>query len=606
MISSIRSSLNSIYIKILLILIILSFVFFGVSGSIFTSNSNFVAKIDDQTISLDEFFKEFSFVKNLREYSSKTPDELKQIKLADAVLKDMISKIVVLKYAEKNNISVSPKEIGNMLVSVPYFKDENGEFSEEKFDEILNQNGINKNTYLRQIKTDLIIKKIFNITENIDNEFGTMAKTINNWINMQKDIVVLTKEYSKKFKHSKDEINQYYNSNAHLYKVPMSKNIEAVYINKDKFNKKVKESDVKDFYNKNIKNYATAIETRDFYRVIGDENILNNIINDTTDFNSFKKSIAKNIKDQNIDDLILKHQGKDEIPDENLANAVFSTQKGNISNIIDTDFGKMIVFVSEIYSPGYSSYEKFKEQAKDDLISERIYNSIDEFYSKIINLKDSGKIKKIAKEYSFTYVKHDNFNESNNNVKDLSFFVSELVTNEIMENNSKEFSEFNEFDNKYISYRIVKTNKAYTKKLDTVKFSIIKTLNIRKNSQIAKKIKAKLDTFKSFNEIKKYALKNGFKIKNINNIKRNVNFSPINNIAFQTDLRKTTNKSLGNKVYSVFVKAQKIGKYTNSDNEKLIISLSNDTKTLYINEFVKLLRKNYDIQINKNKINEVY
>lgn len=605
MISSIRSSLNSIYIKILLILIILSFVFFGVSGSIFTSNSSFVAKIDDQIISSDEFFKEFSFVKNMREYSTKTPEELKQIGLADAVLNDMISKIVILKFAEEKNIDITPKQIGDTLVTIPYFKDENGDFSEKKLEEILAQNGINKNSYIKQIKTDLIIQKMFNIADSIDNEFNFVANKINDWIYKEKSIVLLEKENNKKFKHTEKEIKNYYKSYKHLYSVPKNKDIEIVYIKKDKFNTKISPSKVKEFYNKNIKNYSTTIETRDFFRVIADEKTLNKIINETSDLKSFKASINKNTK-QKLDDLIIKHQSKDEIPDETLANAVFSTKKGFISNIIDTDFGKMIVYVSNIHSPGFSSFEKFKEQAKDDLISENIFNTIDGFYSKILNLKDSSEIKKLAKQHGFKYVKHNKYSNTNNIINKIPYFKSDFVVNEVMEKNSIEFAEFNEFENSYISYRIVKTNKAYTKSLKNVNNDIIKRLNIEKNSNNAKKLKIKLDEFKNFKELRKFALANGFKLKKINNIKRNIKFSIVNNIAFDTKLKEISNRSFGTKVYSVYVTKEKKGKYNSSENDKLIISIANDTKSLLINEFVNEIRNNYDIQINKNKVNEVY
>ena len=133
MLDIVRNLVSSIFGKILLGIMVLSFALWGVGDILTSGNSQLAAKVGDEKITLDEFYNEFQ--KTVSLYNQQTSSsinlkEAKDLQLHNILLNDLIYSRMVKDYANKQNIFINDTSLKIIITSLPQFKDADGLFSE--------------------------------------------------------------------------------------------------------------------------------------------------------------------------------------------------------------------------------------------------------------------------------------------------------------------------------------------------------------------------------------------------------------------------------------------------------------------------------------------
>ena len=110
MLDIVRNLVSSIFGKILLGIMVLSFALWGVGDILTSGNSQLAAKVGNEKITLDEFYNEFQktvSLYNQQTNSSINLKEAKDLQLHNILLNDLIYSRMVKDYANKQNIFVN-------------------------------------------------------------------------------------------------------------------------------------------------------------------------------------------------------------------------------------------------------------------------------------------------------------------------------------------------------------------------------------------------------------------------------------------------------------------------------------------------------------------
>jgi peptidyl-prolyl cis-trans isomerase D len=143
------------------IMISVAFIFWGI-GPADNAAVDFVAQIEDEKITLDQYWRSYDGeYKRLRE-QNKTPEEIEELNLEDRVLATLVNRAVLLIGAQKAGITATESELQEAIINTPYFQ-KDGVFDQNVYKRALKLNRISTQTFESSVRNDIIISKMSNL-----------------------------------------------------------------------------------------------------------------------------------------------------------------------------------------------------------------------------------------------------------------------------------------------------------------------------------------------------------------------------------------------------------------------------------------------------------
>ena len=209
MLNKLRNFSNTKLAGVLIAIIIVPFVFWGM-GSVFSGgNTNNIAKINNDTISTQDFMKYVNQTRMDAEYIKKN--------INNNVLEEIISKIVSVKLLDMEindlNILISDKTLANKIKSNEVFLDDKNNFSRIKYEKFLLENNLTAPDFEIRFKNEELKKSLFSfIGGGIKSPYFLKNKI---YMNKNKEVEIdylnLDTVYDKKT--TPTEIDQFINDN---------------------------------------------------------------------------------------------------------------------------------------------------------------------------------------------------------------------------------------------------------------------------------------------------------------------------------------------------------------------------------------------------------
>ena len=163
MLEYIRTSAQSVAVKIAFGVIILVFVFWGVGNFNDRDYSNVVAVVNGQPVLAQEFERAYRNAEEylLRSTPGLTREQLVREHLGRTVLNDLIRQTLVLQEAQRAGISVSPLELRQAVGKIPAFQDDKGRFDPASYTRVLAAQRKTPAQYEKELTDELLAGKIF-------------------------------------------------------------------------------------------------------------------------------------------------------------------------------------------------------------------------------------------------------------------------------------------------------------------------------------------------------------------------------------------------------------------------------------------------------------
>ncbi len=522
MLDIVRNLVSSIFGKILLAVMVLSFALWGVGDILTSGNSQLAAKVGKEKITLDEFYNEFqNTVKNYNQISQSNLSlkEAYNIQLHSVLLNDLIYSKMINNYAKNNEIFLSDQSLKIIITNLPQFKNDDGRFSEVKYKNYILNNFPNEQLFLNQVENTIYQGMLF---ENFNlNSFlnESLVNTLYNYEGEKRSIsYFLLDDNDVSINISDELISEYYNENSENYIVNEKTIVDYIEINLENYKNldTVNESQIINYYQDNIDQYSIE-ETRDIEFVRFDNEI------DAQNFYNLYSSnddekILEFIKKKEININKINEFNGDSFP-ESLKESIFNLTLLEVSPPLKyEELGYYIFKINSVNNAQTAEIDEVKDEIKNYLASEDAYLEFDE----TINIADE----MLINDYSF-----EDISESLQNISiNKSINLEDLLTKFDNENNVKfkdkptgYISDIIMNQNKAFIFTIKEREKAYIPDLEQVLSKVTNDYESNeiylKQNSIADKILIELQ-FKDFDNFQNYSKKKNFDLKTNENIGR--------------------------------------------------------------------------------------
>ncbi|MDA9709661.1 SurA N-terminal domain-containing protein [Candidatus Pelagibacter sp.] len=209
MISKFKSLTNSKISWVIVALIAIPFVFWGM-GDVFTrGNTNNVAKINNNTISVTDFINHIN--------ESGLNQDLIRENIDNNIFEELLSQLISLELMkmeiENLNLNFSDQTLKNKIINNKNFLDDKNNFSRTKYEKFLLENNLSAAQFENRLKSNELQKILFNYINGglVIPKFLINKKFTDENKNIEIDFVNLEDNYKKDF--SSDEIDGYINLN---------------------------------------------------------------------------------------------------------------------------------------------------------------------------------------------------------------------------------------------------------------------------------------------------------------------------------------------------------------------------------------------------------
>lgn len=259
MLEFIREKRRSKFVILILGVIILVFVFWGMTPQGDGVNNPAVAIVDGVEIPADVYARSF------QAQARQIPKELiEAMNLRQEVADMLVNRLLVLTAAKRDGIKVSKQEVQDNILADPTFHDD-GAFDFDFYIGLLNSNRIKEEDYEANIRDEIRIQKMTaKVTAGvtvIETEARELFEREERQVALDY-VQIEAKDFEASVKATDLDITKYYELNKQAFMRPTEVKAVYAYIDKAELAKTVSVAgeDVKAFYEKNIVRYQKPIE----------------------------------------------------------------------------------------------------------------------------------------------------------------------------------------------------------------------------------------------------------------------------------------------------------------------------------------------------------
>jgi len=535
MLDIVRNLVSSIFGKILLGLMVLSFALWGVGDILTSGNSKLAAKVGNQKVTLEEFYNKFGRKVqelNLSTGRQMTLQEAHEQNIDQFIINELVYEKMVLEFANKNKIYLNDNILKNIIKDLPQFNGTDGKFSEILYKNSIKNNFSSEEEFLNELtfvyinsllfenfkSGEFTNKKIIDLLYEHEGE----ERNIEFFIFKDKDIIIEISE---------NELNEYYNDNDSNYLTEEERTIDYLTIKLDDYKKliSIPNDETRKYYNENKNQFFTeekrSIEMARFHDKDNAENFyevwsLNNSANTEKYIQENSVTISK------IEDL-----SKDSF-ESNVTNEIFNLGKDYVSRPIKiNDAGYYVVKVINISPEIQETFESVKKSIADEMS----YNEAYELYDQALNYADELLLGGHNLEDVLIDLDLKTIIDSDKNIIQTSK-LDEFIGSQ---DNKELFADAYKQNLNYISeiiinnetayiYKISNINESYMPDFDDVRDQVKIDLENHKLEKIQEEAANQFlikYQFKDYDEFKNYINSTQLKLIALNNIRRNDNES---------------------------------------------------------------------------------
>ncbi|WP_225639273.1 peptidylprolyl isomerase [Candidatus Profftia sp. (ex Adelges kitamiensis)] len=393
MIKNLRTVSNQVMIRILLVLIIISFIFTGIGSYFIRYSKEYVAIINGQEISpiqLEQAVKNVS--DNLKKqlgdkFVMLVRDEDYIKNLRNQILNQLIDNVLLDQYAKKIGFIINDKQVQKFIWAIPMFQ-KNNNFNNTKYLRIIDSMGLTPDKYAHLIRQQLVRQTLIKSYTDTDFTLPTEIKDIAAIIMQKRDIHVAkinSNLFEKEQKVTNEDVQNYYEQNKYNFITPEAVKVSYIKIDITMVQDKVTVSDdeIKSYYRHHQSNYIQP--ERKKYSLIEVKTVedARNIINELNNGANFAKIAAE----KSIEIISRKNNGNlgwleiSETPDEIITAKLM--KKGQISKIIKSKNHYFIFLLNNIKPAQTKPLTKVYTEIKIKIKKQKIRDAFSALQQKV-------------------------------------------------------------------------------------------------------------------------------------------------------------------------------------------------------------------------------
>jgi peptidyl-prolyl cis-trans isomerase D len=356
MMDNLRAASNHVVLKIILGLIILSFVLTGVGNYLIGGNGDYAAKVNGQEIGRAQLDRAFNNERSRQQqmlgeqFSQLAGNAGYMQQIRQQALSQLVDEMLLDQYAKELKLAISDEQIKQAIFSQPAFQT-NGKFDNAKYLGLINSMGFSADQYAealrKQLTTQQLISAIAGTDFTLSGEIDALAALVSQQ-RVVRQATLSVDTLAAKQQVSDDEIKNYYAQHKNSFLAPEQFRVSYIKLDAANMQQTANEADIENWYAQHKADYVQPQRNR--YSIIqlkteADAQAVLEQLKKGADFAALAKEKSA--------DPISARQGGDmgwlepsTTPDE-LKNANL-TSKGQLSGVVKSSVGFLIVRLDDI------------------------------------------------------------------------------------------------------------------------------------------------------------------------------------------------------------------------------------------------------------------
>lgn len=390
MMDRLREGVNGIAVKIILVLIILSFVFAGVSSYLVGGGSNAAAKVGNTTIERNAFEQAYQNERNRMQsqmgdyFSTLMGDQQYVQTFRKSVLDRMINDVLLEQYAQSLGLRVSDEQVSQLILTMPQFQT-NGKFDQDIYAATLRRAGFSADSFAEYLRKDMLRNQVVSAVQNSEFTLDDEVTQQSQLLTQTRDIQTITlnvSDFSKKAQVTDEELQSYYKAHSENYERPEQMKVAYVELSAEQLKKSVKvtDEDAQAYYQDHLDKYSTKEQRKVRHILIKDDEAKAETLLAKLKAGADFATVAK----ENSEDVGSAKQGGDlgwmekGVMDPAFEEAAFALKaKGDISEVVKSDFGYHIIQLEDDKAAEAKPYSEVAADIKAELVDEK---AVEQFY----------------------------------------------------------------------------------------------------------------------------------------------------------------------------------------------------------------------------------
>ncbi|MBS9436511.1 peptidylprolyl isomerase [Photorhabdus noenieputensis] len=388
MMDNLRTAANSPVLKIVLALIILSFVLTGVGGYLTSGAGSYAAEVNGQAISRAQLERVFQQERNaLQEqlgdkFSVLASDEQSMKQIRNQALERLINNVLVEQYSRELGLSASDEQVKDSIRNTSYFQT-NGKFDNNKYLELLDRSNMSPDLFAEQTRQSLVNQQLIMAFSGSEIALPSEVKPNAELLLQQRTVRMATLELKKiqaQQEVTDKDLQDYYNLNKSSFIAP--EEVKVSYIKMDAVDEMNKVSatsaDIDAYYEHNLKRYTQPEQKKYSLIQLATEAEARTVLNELNKGADFGKLATE----KSTDKFSAKNRGEigwieeDALPEE-LKKANLK-DKGQISSVIKVSNGFSIFHLDDIKPQVIKPLSEVRPEIEKTVKQEK---AVDAFYA---------------------------------------------------------------------------------------------------------------------------------------------------------------------------------------------------------------------------------
>ncbi|MCL1886673.1 MAG: SurA N-terminal domain-containing protein [Betaproteobacteria bacterium] len=423
---------------ILLVFIVPSFIFFGVQGYDLLGDGNAPAKVSGKTISEQEWENaQREQADMLRQQAGPQfdPKWIESPHFKWMVLERLIDNRVIAAEIASEKMTIPDEVVLRKIMEIPGLTTPDGKLDRERYEAGLKAQGLTDQMHFAMVRQDLLQQQIAAPLQY--GFFLPQGMTEHMWDIFEQERNVQVKvfkaaDYRSQVKASMEELESYYTSHHNQFTTPEHLSIELVVLDMQSIKESIKisEADIKSYYEQNARRFAIPEERRASHILIEvpknasesdqkaardkAESLLVKLKENPAAFAELAKA---NSKDPGSaakgGDLGFFTRGK---MVKSFEEVVFALKKGELSDVVKTDFGYHIIMLTDIKPamerPLSAVYAQVVDEIRNQLAGKKYAEYAEIFSNMVYEQPDS--LQPVADKLKLKILKVENLTREPN------------------------------------------------------------------------------------------------------------------------------------------------------------------------------------------------
>ena len=388
-----------IFSQAILVLIVLTFALFGVDSYFRGQDSaQIVAEIGNSAVSQQELNmmvrQEQDRLRPQTQANPQAAEYLQTPQFKQSVLNNIIQRRLLLNQARDVGMMVAPEELRQVIVGVPAFFDDSGQFSVDKYERLLRAQNLTPAEFELQIEQDLLIGRLQNVIKGTAIVSDSVVNRLVKQRGQQREVsqmIFSPAKYRESITVTDEDVRGYFDDNRELFKLPERAKVEYLVLNEEAAAASVDltEEELRQAYEDRLSEFQSIEERKASHILISviedgsdeekDEaqalanDLLEKINADPSSFGALALEFSNDPGSaENQGDLGFLERG---LMVEAFDKALFESELGAIVGPIQTKYGFHIIRVDDVKKVETISFDDARESIEKDIRKTKVEES---------------------------------------------------------------------------------------------------------------------------------------------------------------------------------------------------------------------------------------